>query len=133
MFCRDNGTPLDRWQIRRQFQKITQAAGLGADWTPRELRHSFVSILKMSRIATDASFGISRECSLPAPQHVRPSTEVGMRSGTNHRDLRRHHSGCTKRHDEAPSTVVRGDDMMRRKQQGQASTRAEAATVRFAS
>jgi len=45
VFCRDDGTPLDRWQVRREFQKITQAAGLGADWTPRELRHSFVSIL----------------------------------------------------------------------------------------
>ncbi|MDQ3764232.1 MAG: tyrosine-type recombinase/integrase [Actinomycetota bacterium] len=45
VFCREDGTPLDRWQIRRQFQKITQTAGLGAHWTPRELRHSFVSIL----------------------------------------------------------------------------------------
>ena len=45
VFCRDDGTPLDRWQVRRQFQKITHTAGLGADWTPRELRHSFVSIL----------------------------------------------------------------------------------------
>jgi integrase len=45
VFCRDDGTPLDRWQVRREFQKITQTAGLGTDWTPRELRHSFVSIL----------------------------------------------------------------------------------------
>jgi integrase len=45
VFCREDGTPLDRWQVRREFQKITQTAGLGADWTPRELRHSFVSIL----------------------------------------------------------------------------------------
>jgi integrase len=45
VFCREDGTPLDRWQVRREFQKITQTAGLGTDWTPRELRHSFVSIL----------------------------------------------------------------------------------------
>jgi integrase len=45
VFCRDDGTPLDRWQVRRAFRKITRTAGLGADWTPRELRHSFVSIL----------------------------------------------------------------------------------------
>jgi integrase len=45
VFCRDDGTSLDRWQVRRAFQKITQTAGLGPDWTPRELRHSFVSIL----------------------------------------------------------------------------------------
>lgn len=31
--------------MRREFQKITTLAGLGEDWTPRELRHSFVSIL----------------------------------------------------------------------------------------
>ena len=45
VFCREDGTPLDRWQVRRAFQKITQRAGLGQDWNPRELRHSFVSIL----------------------------------------------------------------------------------------
>ena len=31
--------------VRKEFQKITRAARLGAAWTPRELRHSFVSIL----------------------------------------------------------------------------------------
>ncbi len=45
VFCREDGTPLDRWHVRKEFQKITKAARLGAAWTPRELRHSFVSIL----------------------------------------------------------------------------------------
>lgn len=45
MFCREDGTPLDRWQVRREFAAITKAAGLGEEWAPRELRHSFVSIL----------------------------------------------------------------------------------------
>ncbi len=32
--------------MRRAFRRITRAAGLNpADWTPRELRHSFVSLL----------------------------------------------------------------------------------------
>ena len=48
VFCREDGTPLDRWQVRREFAAITRAAGLGEDWTPRELRHSFVSILSAS-------------------------------------------------------------------------------------
>ena len=50
VFCREDGTPLDRWHVRREFQKITTAAGLGEHWTPRELRHSFVSILSASGV-----------------------------------------------------------------------------------
>ena len=45
VFCREDGTPLDRWQVRRELAAITKAAGLGEEWAPRELRHSFVSIL----------------------------------------------------------------------------------------
>ena len=45
VFCREDGTPLDRWHARKEFQKITKAARLGGEWTPRELPHSFVSIL----------------------------------------------------------------------------------------
>ena len=45
VFCREDGTPLDRWHVRKEFQKITRAAQLGGAWTPRQLRHSFVSIL----------------------------------------------------------------------------------------
>ena len=50
VFCRQDGTPLDRWQVRREFAAITQAAGLGEEWAPRELRHSFVSILSASGV-----------------------------------------------------------------------------------
>ncbi|GAB1819310.1 tyrosine-type recombinase/integrase [Herbidospora sp. RD11066] len=44
-FCRTDGTPLDAGSVRRAFRKVTDAAGVGTDWTPRELRHSFVSIM----------------------------------------------------------------------------------------
>jgi hypothetical protein len=40
VFCREDGTPLDRWHVRKEFGKITKAARLGGAWTPRELRHS---------------------------------------------------------------------------------------------
>ena len=50
VFCREDGTPLDRWHVRREFAKITKAGGLGDHWTPRELRHSFVSILSASGV-----------------------------------------------------------------------------------
>jgi integrase len=50
VFCREDGAPLDRWQVRRELGQITKAAGLGEQWTPRELRHSFVSILSASDV-----------------------------------------------------------------------------------
>ena len=40
---RDSGAPLDRHNVLRDFRKITAAAGLGTDWVPREMRHTFVS------------------------------------------------------------------------------------------
>jgi integrase len=39
------GQPLDDANVRRAFRSITKRAGLGTNWTPRELRHSFVSIM----------------------------------------------------------------------------------------
>jgi len=45
VFCREDGPPLYRWHVRKEFQKITKAARLGEAQTPRELRHSFGSIL----------------------------------------------------------------------------------------
>ena len=39
------GTPLDAHNVRRAFRGITKAAGLGKTWSPRELRHTFVSIM----------------------------------------------------------------------------------------
>jgi integrase len=44
--CVCGGTPLDAHNVRRAFRKVVDSAGLvGREWTPRELRHSFVSLL----------------------------------------------------------------------------------------
>jgi len=46
VFASEAGTPLDAANVRRGFRRIATAAGLdAAQWTPRELRHSFVSLL----------------------------------------------------------------------------------------
>ncbi|MEU6780409.1 site-specific integrase [Nonomuraea angiospora] len=45
VFCTSVGTPLNASNVRRAFRKITKRAGLGTTWSPRELRHSFVSIM----------------------------------------------------------------------------------------
>jgi integrase len=46
VFATRTGNPLGARNVQREFRKIVQAAGLvGKEWTPRELRHSFVSLL----------------------------------------------------------------------------------------
>ena len=47
------GTPLDAANVRREFRKITAAAGLGADWAPRDLRHTFVSLMSADGVPTE--------------------------------------------------------------------------------
>ena len=49
VFCTSHGTELDAANVRRSFRAVTRAAGLDSEtWTPRELRHSFVSLLSNS-------------------------------------------------------------------------------------
>jgi len=51
VFASQNGTTLDAANVRRGFRRVAAAAGLAAaDWTPRELRHSFVSLLSDARV-----------------------------------------------------------------------------------
>ena len=45
VFTTTIGTMFDQHNIRRGFRQITRAAGLGDEWVPRELRHTFVSII----------------------------------------------------------------------------------------
>jgi len=53
VFCTRTGTPLAAGNVRRSFRAITRAAGIGEDWTPRELRHSFVSILSANGVSIE--------------------------------------------------------------------------------
>jgi integrase len=45
VFASAVGTPLDASHVRRAFKGICEDAGIGPGWTPRELRHTFVSIM----------------------------------------------------------------------------------------
>ena len=45
VFASAVGTPLDPSHVRRAFRKVCEAAGIGTNWSPRELRHTFVSIM----------------------------------------------------------------------------------------
>lgn len=46
----DGWHPLDAANVRRAFKKICENARIGRDWTPRDLRHSFVSIMSDSGV-----------------------------------------------------------------------------------
>jgi integrase len=54
VFASTIGTPLDDHNVRRQFRVITGAAGLGKTWVPRELRHTFVSLLSAHGLPVEA-------------------------------------------------------------------------------
>ena len=53
VFTTTIGTMLDQHNIRRKFRQVTQAAGLGTDWVPRELRHTFVSIMSAGGVPVE--------------------------------------------------------------------------------
>jgi len=51
VFASEVGTPLDAANVRRSFRAVAKDAGLvSTNWTPRELRHSFVSLLSSSGV-----------------------------------------------------------------------------------
>ena len=45
VFASRVGTPLTANNVIRAFRRVTKKAGLGQDWAPREMRHTFVSVL----------------------------------------------------------------------------------------
>lgn len=45
VFASALGTPLDGSHVRRSLRLICRNAGIGEDWAPRDLRHTFVSIM----------------------------------------------------------------------------------------
>ena len=53
MFCTAAGQALDAANVRRSFRAVCTAAGIGPDWTPRELRHTFVSLMSDSGVAVE--------------------------------------------------------------------------------
>ena len=51
VFTTTVGTPYESHNLRRDFRKVTAAAGLGVRWVPKELRTSFVSMMSLPRCA----------------------------------------------------------------------------------
>jgi integrase len=76
------GTELDSHNIRRSMRRLTKAAGLGESWTPRELRHTFVSIaseagVPIEEIAALAGHSTTRTTELVCRKELRPVLRTG--------------------------------------------------------
>ena len=55
VFITRTGRPLEARNVRRDFRKVVDMAGLaGREWAPRELRHSFVSLLSDARVPIES-------------------------------------------------------------------------------
>jgi len=53
VFSTRTGAPLDAANVRREFRAVCRAAKIGEHWTPRELRHSFVSLMSSSGVPVE--------------------------------------------------------------------------------
>jgi integrase len=53
VFTTSAGAGLAAGHVRRMFKTICKTAGIGENWTPRELRHSFVSLMSDQGMATE--------------------------------------------------------------------------------
>jgi integrase len=53
VFSSTVGTPLSANNVIRAFRAITEKAGLGKDWAPREMRHTFVSVLSANGVPVE--------------------------------------------------------------------------------
>jgi integrase len=82
VFTTSIGTELDSHNIRRSMRRLTKAAGLGESWTPRELRHTFVSIaseagVPIEEIAALAGHSTTRTTELVYRKELRPVLRTG--------------------------------------------------------
>jgi integrase len=82
VFCTRTGSPLDAANIRREFRAVCKAAKIGERWTPRELRHSFVSLMSSSgvpveEIARIAGHSSTRTTEVVYRRELRPILTTG--------------------------------------------------------
>ena len=73
---------MDAANVRREFRAVCKAANIGQSWTPRELRHSFVSLMSNSgvpveEIARLAGHSSSRTTEVVYRRELRPVLTTG--------------------------------------------------------
>jgi integrase len=82
VFSTRTGAALDAANVRREFRAVCKAAGIGGNWTPRELRHSFVSLMSstgvpVEEIARLAGHASSRTTEVVYRRELRPVLTTG--------------------------------------------------------
>jgi integrase len=82
VFSTRTGAALDTANVRREFKAVCKAAGIGPNWTPRELRHSFVSLMSstgvpVEEIARLAGHASSRTTEVVYRRELRPVLTTG--------------------------------------------------------
>jgi integrase len=82
VFCTRTGGALDAANVRREFRAVCKAAKIGEHWTPRELRHSFVSLMSSSgvpveEIARIAGHSSTRTTEVVYRRELRPILTTG--------------------------------------------------------
>ena len=76
------GTAYESHNLRRDFRRVTAAAGLGSRWVPKELRTSFVSMMSyqgvpVEEIARLAGHASSRTTEVIYRRELRPVITTG--------------------------------------------------------
>jgi integrase len=82
VFSTRTGAALDAANVRREFRAACKAAKIGEHWTPRELRHSFVSLMSSSgvpveEIARLAGHSNTRTTEIVYRRELRPVLTTG--------------------------------------------------------
>jgi integrase len=82
VFTTHLGTPLDAANVRKMFKRVCRQAGIGDDWTPRELRTSFVSLMShrgvsIEEIARLAGHASTRTTEVVYRRELRPVITTG--------------------------------------------------------
>ena len=70
VFATARGSELDPANVRRAFRKACKAAGIGENWTPRELRHSGISLLSLAGLPIEEVARIAGHSTTVTTQRV---------------------------------------------------------------
>ena len=86
VFATRSGAALDAANVRRSFRAVIRAAGLDPSaWTPRELRHSFVSLLSADGMTLEEIAQLCGQAGTRVTESARPSPQPAVRSaGTSY-------------------------------------------------